>query len=212
MSSDDNQLSITQEQVASLSPESRAVLSKNLAMFSAEQKQKIGLAPDPITPPLKPADRPKMTVQEANIELRMNLPRMQEAGAPSDYSIRLDPSTVKELGVEKSAQLQSFYQTALAAGAVPKSSAQAIVRETLASAAAIKGMSAERRTAFIAKEQAALDRLSTGKMVKENFSFAIQKLPADFRAAAEKNGYFATASSVIALSAAGDLMIRRNTK
>lgn len=210
--SDDPQLSITQEQIASLSPESRATLSKNLGAFSSEQKQKIGLGGDPIIPPLKPADQPKMSVQEANVELRLNLPRMQEAGSPSDYSIRLDNSTVQELGTEKAQELRTFYQTALSAGAVPKSSSQAIVRETLAAAAKIKSMSVQERTKFLASEQATLDRLSTGKMVRENFAFAFNRMPADFQAAAEKNGYFATASSVIAFAAAGELMIRRTTR
>jgi len=152
---------------------------------------------------------PDMTLQQANVELRMQMSAMQEAGSrPSEYRIKIPYEVASQMKPEKAAQLVGFFQMGLHGGEFPKSQTQMIVREALASAAAYKA--ALDKETFAAKEDAVFRGLSGNKQAE--FQFALQKLPETFRNSAVKQGMFVSASARVALAAAGNLIVRRTLK
>jgi len=201
-------LGITAEQVASLSSDNKAALAEQLerAGFSAEHRSKIGLPP-PLTPPANP---PEMTVEKARRQLQVTAPRSLAVGnSPNDYRFQFERRFVEGKDPKEVASVHQDFAEAFHEAGIPLSIAQAIVGASMESAARYAKLSPRERETDFTAESARLQKLASGKMIREYANFAWQKLPKSFRDNAGKHGMFRTAAAVNALAQAGELMVYR---
>ena len=201
-------LGITADQVATLSPEAKDALDKQLATagFSAEQRNSIGLSGHPSSA----APAAKMTLEEANRQLQITAPRSLEVGnSPNDYRFQFERRFVEGKDPVAIANVQKTYAEAFHEAGIPLSVSQAIVHASMESAERYAKLSPQERETDFNAERARLQRLASGKMIREYADFAWKKLPHSFRDNADKHGMFRTAAAVNALAQAGELMLYR---